>query len=339
MIADKFTEVSLLIVLLLIVGVVVAIKLNQSRPMLPNTSSAPQVELPLNYHNGSWLWVSPLKLDQSKRQQLLDFCQHQHLNNIYLEIDDYIDIYEQPDKAKKQVSLDQFNQSVSHFITEAKAKNIKVYALAGNTLWANSDYDYIPPLILDYAQKNNFDGIYYDIEFYNQSNFNQAVSSHSQEYLGLVNKLVNQLQASPSAQPNFVLGFDIPYWFGNEKGLIPAQTWKGVKKPLGFHLLDILDQYLQSVIVIMAYRNKVSGDNGSIAVSQDLANYTTQTKNVNYIIGLDISQAVKSDALYAEDRQTVKKAALEVINSYQDKPHFKGIAIHHLINFNQLKDY
>jgi hypothetical protein len=335
-----------LILLILLIGITAVIALNKTSPpiSLPNPqSSKKDVDLPSGYQIGSWLWASPWKLIETQQaDKMLDFASEQRINTLYVDISDYLDLYEDDKNSHREILLQTYEADTAEFIQKAHVKNIQVQALAGGPLWANSTHDYIPPLLLKFVTNYNqnhpqaqFSALQLDIEFYNQPNFKPATNQHSQDYLNLVSKLVNQLKTSPLQNKDFSLVFDVPYWFSSEQGVIPSQKWQGQTKPIGFHLIDILEQYPKSLVVIMAYRSQVGGDNGIIEASKPLLNYTA-TKNTSVIIGVDISPEGGPDALKVENKQDLKQKGLEIINTLEAKPNFKGLAIHHLQSLMQL---
>ncbi len=341
-----FKAIAVLVITLLISFAIFWLVTND-RPQVAGIKSPPNTTntLPQNYENGTWLWQSPKSLNYFEIRRLLKFCEEQNIDTIYLSIDDYMDISEISEPEKKRRETRDFENKLKFFLKRAKSKNIKVHALAGNTMWANSSHSYIPNYLLDYVLNFNkdsknakFSGIQFDIESYNQPDFKSSQVTQLTDYLNLVQQLTTKV----NNEANFEFGMSVPFWFNDEFENNPIFTWNGQENVVGKHLLSILNQTPNSYIAIMAYRNTTAGENGSIALANRIISYSSHnTPNVSMIVGIETSQVENEPniSFFGGSKQAVIEAALEITSAFSTIPSFKGVAIHHLSSFKALVDF
>lgn len=296
------------------------------------------IDFPDNYIVGAYVWESPDELSSSKIDELLLFANEEKINTLYLNISRYLDIVEKNDTSIKTTEIINFENTTKLFIGEAKKKNISVQALSGGPMWSNSSHEYIPPLMLKYIfdfNKRNpdsqFSGFQFDIEYYNQGTYKNNKLEFSSNYLKLVDKLITLTEFYKfDTNKDFQLGFAIPFWLDNKNGNYIFEQ-----------LADKMDRSKNSYLAIMAYRNYQFGQDGTINIIENEINYIEKnTPNVSIIVVQETDKGESSKTtFYGKSRQDLKQGFRNIVNSYHNYKNFKGIAIHHLFSYQQLKKF
>jgi hypothetical protein len=265
----------------------------------------------------TWLWHYPNVLSDSQMKEYINLLTDEQFDTVYLDITGYIDAYESPDPNAKKI----FENQLIKFVDLADQSNIKVEGLVGGNMWAQPNYDYVPSIILDFVIEFNqkpghakLTGIQYDVESYNLPEFSNPdeQSIILTEYLNMVQTLTNKVAAK---SPSLRLGFAVPFWFDNYTRELPLITFNKTENPVGFHVLDILQSINNGYIVIMDYRNKTEGPNGSIALATPQINYATKyTSRVGVIIAQETTNVEPlSITFYNQSKANLDKALEEIM--------------------------
>ncbi len=290
---------------------------------------------------GTWLWHSPTNLTDAEMISYIDFLQAEGFTAVYLDITDYIDVYESIDKNDDLI----FDDRLKKFVNLAATKNIEVEALFGGTIWAQPDYEYAPPIILNYVINFNkqinqvpLAGIQFDIESYNLPAFADSIKDQEmilRDYLNLA-KTLTTITAKDS--PDLKIGFAVPFWFDNVTRDLPIINFNGTNQPVGYHLLDILNSTNHGYIVIMDYRNKTAGENGSIKLAGPQIDYANNhTSNVHVLIAQETTDVEPASITFYNQPETNLSTALsEIYSVYKNKPAFAGFAIHDIEGYKTL---
>jgi len=274
----------------------------------------------------------------------MQFCKDEKINTLYVRIDDYVDIAEIKEKNLKKGKKNQYDNAVRRFLGVASKYGIKIHALAGHPSWANPRLSYIPNLLVDYVIEFNenslnsvkFEGIQFDIEFYNKENFDNSKNATIFEYLELMNELTNKVNYyNAKSNSPLRLGLAIPYWFDRSDYRI---VWNGKNKPLAYHLIDTLDRLQGSYLAIMAYRDTQWGDNGSINITRQEIDYAqNNARNVSFLVGQEVSKvSEKRVSFFNKGKSSFKWAVIDIISDLKRYQTFKGVAIHQLIAYKNL---
>ena len=319
-----------LIIGLLAIALLLLVSLasQNARPMDYSLNTAKQpnslVYISKNTTIATWIWNKPSQND-------LEFCTTEGINTIYLYIDRYIN---------GEYSADELQD----FLMQAKDKNIKVIALSGETSWATNDQKHIPSDIMLYVYDfnnehptANFEGVQYDIEFYNDPSYTDDKRKATLQYLNLVDYLVKQ-NKSLGAKHNgeISLGFTLPAWMDQGNNNAPEVSWQGAIKPTTFQAIDILSQEKNSFIALLSYRNKVFGEGGVLDASNDELEYANG-KNISIIIGQELNKIdEKNVSLYGQSKEQIIANLYDIFDSLKSYNSFGGIGIHDLGAFSQL---
>lgn len=288
----------------------------------------------------TWLWHYPTALNDSQMQEYINFLKNEQFDTVYIDITGYIDAYESPDPNAKKI----FENRLIKFVDLAHQSNIKVEGLVGGNMWAQPNYNYVPSIILDFVIEFNqqpehakLTGIQYDVESYNLPEFSNPdeQSIILIEYLTMVQTLTNKVA---SKSPNLRLGFAVPFWFDNYTRELPLITFNKTENPVGFHVIDILQSINNGYIVIMDYRNKTAGPNGSIALAKPQINYATKyTSHVGIIIAQETTNVEPlSITFYNQPKTNLDKALEEIVKAFSYTKSLEGFAIHDIDGYKEL---
>lgn len=308
----------------------------------PATSPTSKISLSAS----SWLWGSPSSFTDTQMQQMFSFCQQYNIKTIYLEIDDYVPIMMISDLPARQARLTTYNTAVTKFLATAARYGLRVQGLGGNIDWINRPNDSFSSTLLKYildynnshSSSTQFEGMQYDIEFYNLPDFSADPVAFSTKYLRLVQNLIRQAKADQNAvTAKFQLGFATPFAFGT-KGIVPQFLWAGQTKPLAYHILDLLNTFSGSYDVLMDYRNYALGSDGSIAHAKDEIDYAQHSApNASVVVGQDTTDAQPSKTtFYGLGKTALNIQTSTIREAFAGYSVFKGIAIHDLPGYMAL---
>ena len=299
-------------------------------------------EFPDGYEIAVWEWRSPTKLTDTKRVELFDALVEHKVNTVYLNIEDYMNIAEGPED-KREENLKKFLVDLDSFLAQATSRGIEVEALAGGQEWALSSHDYIPPALLNFVidynstREHKLTGIQFDIEYYNLDAYKKNITPYATAYLDLVEELLSILRESKT---DTRIGFATSYWLAKEISLSPKIQYNGANKTAGHHLFDILDNYNNSYVVVMAYRNQHDGKGGTVELMKDQLDYIkAYNDKVKVVVGQETTY-VEPERIthYGLGRQHLKFSVTKILEAYKDNPALIGVAIHDSQGFLKMKD-
>lgn len=332
---SSFVLVVLVVAISLIASAILTPTQNSPvKNIIPSTDA--QVNFPEGYTTAAWIWKYPTELD-TKIDELIDFSNTEGINTLYVYIDEYIDIYELPDGTEKSTKMAAYISSIKNIISKAKSKNISVHALSGSPNYGYDSHDYIPPLIIEHVFEFNkqnpqtpFEGIQFDIEFYDDQRFFGSTEEYTQYYLDTVKKLAVQTDTLDKKYgQDLSLGFVIPFWFDKPNDYF--------SKAIFPELVENLSALQNSYLVVMAYRNVVEGDGGVMDIAKEELEETTGTP-VKIIIAQEIveNKEVKITH-FGKSRAEIKKDLNKIIELSNKYPNFKGVSIHELEAFTKTR--
>ncbi len=285
---------------------------------------------------GIWIWQEYF-YDSENVKLVIDFAKKKKIRTFFVRVDNFLDAYEAGDIQKQENIFENLN----YFVKIAHQNNIKVEALFGGPQWSNPSHRYLVNIILDFIlnglnnKRINFDGIHIDIEPYQQDNFSLNSARYYEYYLTTIEEIKQKLL---NKKYTGTLSIDIPYWFG--KNNIRENIFYNKKKKNIFkHLLDILEEYPKSYLVIMAYRNYAFGNNGVINIlERELSLLNQEKKYLKFIPFLVIGQEIteqknsKTTSYYGYNWQYIYTELFKIDNFFRKnseyKKFYKGIALH-----------
>lgn len=295
-------------------------------------------KLPTQSVNAVWDWNFENREDTGV---FLESLGSMGVNLVYLDISDYMDIFEQPDASIKEMDRNKFINKVSAYISTAKDNNINVQALIGNKEWGNASHRYLNQIAIDFIEEYNnshpdrgFSGIQFDIESYNQDSFNvqnqQAIFTEFLDTVDQITKRFSDLQGSGVNFSGLELGFAIPYWFDGENENIKKVIWNGEEKHVLYHLLNRLNVTQNGYIVVMAYRNFADGPDGVIEHSKNEVNFLQEyLPRVRIIIGQELTNTQpKKITYFGKDFKYMLGELDKILIVFEESPNFVGFAYH-----------
>jgi len=300
--------------------------------------------------NAIWDWRNPTTYS-SEEIRNLSYVLHLHqINTVYVDITLYADLQKIEDESQRSQQIDILSSSITQYINTMNNRGIQVFAAAGNTDWSMPKNWSIPTniqrFVHEYNKTNNdaFAGMQFDIESYNQTGFAEASFTEKElvllEFLDLVDVLANEHTAyiESSDNPDFELGFAIPYWFDNANQNIKSVSWHDKTGPTLYHLLDRLNQLPRSNVVVMAYRNGALGNDGMIYHSRTEIEYAqSRAPNVDVIIGVEVTDVEPEKiTFYGRSISEVSREVSLVHEEFENSGVLGGIGINDVEGFLEL---
>jgi hypothetical protein len=301
------------------------------------------------YDMAAWEWRGPDSFAPDSLTTNINFAAAENIRTIYINIGKITDINEIADPAAKAKALADFNAAMRTYIQEAHRSGIEVHGLAGSVQWSEPDYRYLPLQLMDYVGAYNtsvsleerLDGMQFDIESYNDRRFDRSRETkvaNLTNYLTTADELHDRLVELQKTQPDLKLGFAIPYWFDNQNNKVPDLDYEGNIKPVGYHLMDILNRSEGGYIALMDYTNRAGGSNGSIKRAENEMKYLQEkARNVHMVIGQLMGTAKPKSSTFSGQKPDYIYKQLGLLNSaYESNPNYDGIAVHDLKTFKKL---
>lgn len=257
----------------------------------------------------TWIWNPWILVDNEINT--LEFLETKQINKVYLQID-----------------YDISKKVYQSFIEKATAKDIQIYALAGESYWITENGTEYQNQLMDWLEHyqheatdvQRFLGIHLDIEPYDTTLWSTKQRTAIQTYQQLV------VQAKKKAQSfNLPLQLDIPFWY--DEILYDTKYGNGI---LSEWLIDHSDG-----VTIMAYR-----DNSQeiIKIAKNEIEYAKQM-NKKVVVGVETLKSKEGDSVsFSEEGEAYMNRQLSKVQTYfSKKTSFKGIAIHHLESWMEMR--
>lgn len=257
----------------------------------------------------TWIWNPWILVDNET--STLQFLESKRINKVYLQID-----YEMSRSVYRS------------FIEKATAKNIQIYALAGEAYWItengieyqNQLMNWLELYQREATEAQRFLGIHLDIEPYDTNIWSTKQTTAIQTYQQLV------IHAKKKARSlKLPLELDIPFWYDE----ISYETKYG-KGILSEWLINYSDG-----VTIMAYRDN------SQDIIQIVKNEIEYAKRMDkkVVVGVETLKSAEGDLVsFSEEGEAYMNRQLNKIQKYfSGKQSFNGIAIHHLESWIEMR--
>lgn len=257
----------------------------------------------------TWIWNAWILVDNETK--VLQFLQSKRINKVYLQID-----------------YDISKSVYQSFIEKASAKNIQIYALAGETNWItengieyqNQLMNWLELFQREATEAQRFLGIHLDIEPYDTNIWSTKRTAAIQTYQQLV------IHAKKKARTfKLPLELDIPFWYDE----ISYETKYGK---------GILSEWLISYsdgVTIMAYRDN------SKDIIQIVKNEIEYAKRMDkkVVIGVETLKSAEGNLVsFSEEGEAYMDQQLKKVQKhFSKKQSFKGTAIHHLESWMEMR--
>ena len=307
----------------------------------PTTSGALAQPIAVALPRALWVWDATVITKPEQRKSLFEFCAQKKISVIYVSVGDIFSPRGREVSDPKHVTA----PMLADFLRAAHAANLQVEALDGDPSFALREHhaEALARLqkALDYNQAATpdarLDGFQWDTEPYGLAEFKEGPEKQRAiltQYLDSAQQMRDAVQKTP----NLRLTYCIPWFFdGPERAL----EWNGVTKEPAFHLIDLLKTLPSSELVLMSYRDKPEGSNGSIAISRGEIEYASKNApHMKVWVGqetLDVKGDPPSITFWQEGESALDDAARQIQEAFQNQPSFGGVAIHHWASYRILK--
>lgn len=256
--------------------------------------SQPKVRpsFPYGYGNAIWEWREPT----SETEELISTFAHQNIKTIYLSLHNWIFISELPSSSPKRIATEKnYLERLESYLSTANEYGISVQAVFGSPKWSEPDLRYLVLSATDLVTTYNktrphapLAGVQFDIEPYNKPEYDINPDQELLWYIETVDELVNHINKT-SSTPQIRVGLVIPFWLEGEENTVPKVTYLGEDKYPFYHIANRLNKLQNGYLVVMAYRNKADGSDGSIAHSSaELAFTSTYTPRLKILIAQEV---------------------------------------------------
>ena len=288
-----------------------------------------------------WVWDATVITDAKKRDELFDFCARKGISVLYLSVGDIFAPRQREVTDPKHVTA----PMLGRFLKAAHARKLQVEALDGDPDFAlapkHAEALAIFQKALAYneaaAPDEKLDGFQWDTEPYILKEFQAGGASQKQvltQYLDSAAQMRDALQKSPV----LTLGYAIPAFFDDSERIL---EWGGKSQPVAFHLMDVLQTISSSYVVMMAYRDKALGVNGSVEIIRGEVDYAAKSApKVKVWVGqetIDVTGDPPSITFFQEGENALEQALGQIQTAYKDKPVVAGFSIHHFDSYRVMK--
>ncbi len=252
-----------------------------SLPPLPEP--VPWSEMPGPPHKATWIWdASDLIENPADRVAMLDFLEREGFDHVFLQLPNGRENRGEP--GELVINGNELRPLLAAFHT----RDIRVYALDGAPEYALPRFhDGVLRTVNNIIKYNEesppnqrFHGIRHDIEPYILPGFNGA--RHEMLLRGLLN--LTAAVAERSRAGGLVYGVDMPFWYDAPGEYTHDQVmldFRGVRKPISEHLIDLVDE-----VVVMDYRTQAYGVDGTLRHANGEVTYA-HTRGKSVFVGLE----------------------------------------------------
>jgi hypothetical protein len=322
--------------------VVITLSLVHRQPTVPPGSSLTPFGVLSNKEIGTWVWDPVDKMSTSTMAQLVNDAQTNNFNTIYLSIDPYLNIRVMPAGAARQRAENNFEAAAYNFISLAHQKNIAVDAEAGEVDWGEPQNYRNAADIVSFVQTFNashdgkFRGVQFDIESYSLPQYTTDSTTVLTDFVGLVQTLVNQDEASSTPMP---LTMIVPYFYTSDHGATPQITVDGITDYAYAHIVRVLNQLPSGDgrVMVLAYRNSASGPDGSINLAQAEIS-GANASNVQVIVAQETGNVQPSViTFYGMPKTELFSQTQKINDTFYSDHSYGGIAVDYLQAFLALQ--
>ena len=242
------------------------------------------------------------------------------------------------------------------FVARASSLGFTVHAVAGGPNWTAETHRYLGPMTLQLIADYNSDvypeerirGVQFDIEPYVEDSFRDNMERSLQDYLWTPPDIVDAYEQVRTWYGNkgLTLGFAIPFWFDGTLE-VPAVQFGESEEPkaAAFHLIDMLRNLPEAYVLVMAYRNHATGDDGSIEHIEREFGYASHPE-VACACGIvtgqeltDVRPEPEKLSFWTEGRAAFRQAVAELTEVYGGLPQFRGISVDDIDTHEEAGEY
>ncbi|HVN26158.1 MAG TPA: hypothetical protein VMT99_00700 [Candidatus Paceibacterota bacterium] len=321
-----------------------------STPSGPPAPTSTPFGVMTNKEIGTWVWNPIAQMPTSTMQQIVDDAADSHFNAIYLSIDPYLNIYNLRAGAAKQAAFARFSNALYEFISIAHQRGIAVDAEAGEIDWGEPQYYWQPYAVMSFVQSFNathdgkFRGVQFDVESYSLPDYATDPATVLADYVGLVRNLVSRDQAAAasstaSSSAPLPLTMIVPYFYSSDHGTVPKIVIGGVADYPFNHVVRALGALPAGSgrVMVLAYRNVVTGGGGSVALAGDEVRAADGT-GVQVIVAQEAGDvSPRSITFFGMSKDDLYGATAAIDGAFANDASYGGIAVDYLQAFLALR--
>jgi hypothetical protein len=290
---------------------------------------------------GVYEWHNAGDLPIAEARRRLSFLRANGFTTVYLEIGAYLDAAElPPDDWRRRARLDRIRRQIQRFVATASSYGLAVHALGGGPTWTG-ELRYLGQelvtLVGHYNAKvgaaERLRGVQLDLEPYILDGWLADPQTNFAEYLttleGIVAAYRTVLHRHHSR--HLQLGFAIPFWFDAQGGAPGEVSFAGASKPVFHHIIDLVGDLPGAYLVVMSYRNRTRGLDGSIALARDEFEHVAGIgARSGLVVGQQYGPAREEEAritFNGQPRRSFRRAAAEIATAFRRYPQFRGVSV------------
>jgi hypothetical protein len=250
----------------------------------------------------TWIWQS--EIIGKEKQEILEFCQQNQINLIYLRID-----------------MNKPYEYYRPFIREASEQGIEVHAVAGHPAWALASNQkrmmkivrWVKQYNLEAARTERIRGIQLDIEPYLVPQWDTERKRVIREWQANVQAFIAEAKRAADLEVSAAIAFWLDDIATPDQPDLPLSHW-------------MISQF--DTVSIMAYRDTLNGDNGILSlVEEEMKEADELGRRV--LIAVNLKKLSDEHASFAEEGVAEMNRQLELLPEHLGHhPSYSGVAIH-----------
>ena len=254
---------------------------------------------------------------------------------VLLDISEVADLTESGDSK----GLSAYRARLDGYLSHAAAHGIRVSALAGSPHWISPGARYVTDILLDFVVDYNaaapgpsLASLHFDLEPWATPQWSKRKRALTLDLLSTVDHVASAARSVPAGQ-RFPVAFAMPFWLDGTaapRGI----RYGGERMSPTAHVMELLDSSSgrRNEVAIMAYRDRVDGRNGSIALlSEEFELAARHEGRVGVIIAQEISPVDPPSITFHEEGWPALSAAMdELSGTYGEEAAFAGFAVNDL---------
>jgi hypothetical protein len=274
---------------------------------------------------------------------------------VYADVSEWLEAADQPESWSQRRRLRRLTGDLRRFVARASSQGLAVHAVAGGPGWTAESHRYLGPKVLELVADYNADadpderlqGVQFDIEPYVDSSFWDDVEVSLQAYLRTVEGIVDAYEEVRTQPGNegLGLGFAIPFWFDGAPEVPEVKFGRTedttTTQAAAFHLIDLLAELPEAYLVVMAYRNRAPGPDGSIELVRGELEYASRTGAASgIVVGQEFTEVTPEKlSFWWVGRAAFRQAAAELAEAYGGLPQFRGISVDDMDAYQAVGEY
>lgn len=271
-----------------------------------------KVNAEINIPLSTWVWDT--KKWMLNQEAILEKLQEKKVTNVYLQIDTHL-----------------LPSVYRHFIQQAQAQGISVYALDGAPYWIGPSgleeqeafFNWITAYQAQADEPQQFSGVHLDVEPYLYKSWENNRAKSILQYQYVISQAAVQ-----SHELHLPIAVDIPFWFDE----VPFKNSNG-SGSLGRWVIQYADE-----VTIMAYRNHADKENGIAEITENERKWG-RVLSTPIEIGVETMASDEGEyiSFSAKGEEKMMQELGMLLTKCQAENPPSSIAVHHFDSWLQMK--